>query len=104
MNIGIQQLIDKEREAESLIEEAVASKEEAKKRAIQDAELALGIIQTEHNRKIGEIEKESEAHLERLRKELREEYDSYSKLLESKDTSKTVQEIIKIITGESKGF
>lgn len=104
MAAGIQQLIDKEREAENMIKDATLNKEETRKKAAVDAEFALGIIQTEHDRKIEEMEKESEKRLEKLRRELKEEYESYAKLLEEKETAQTVEGIIRIITGKTKDF
>lgn len=104
MEASIQQLIEKEREAEGKIKTALVDKDEARKKATRDAELALSIIQAEHNEKIKEIESVSEAHVQRLREELQREYQSYADILQSKDISKTIEKIVGVVTGQSTTF
>ena len=87
MEINIQHLIDKEKEAEERIKLAVLDKESARRRATNDAELALNIIQSEHNKKIKKIREESEFYIRSLSKMLQEEYQSYADILEAKDIS-----------------
>ncbi|ELA41614.1 uncharacterized protein VICG_01362 [Vittaforma corneae ATCC 50505] len=102
MEANIQQLIDKEKEAEERIQAAVHDKEEAKRRAIHDAELALSIIQSEHDKKIKKIQEDSEIYLESLRKELNEEHEMYAGIFNSKDIAVAVSEISKIVSGEQR--
>lgn len=104
MEISIQQLIDKEREAEERIKAAVLNKEDARRRAVHDAELALSIIQSEHDRKIKKIEEDSETYLENLKKELSEEHQLYATILDAKDITHAVLEISRTVSGESKGL
>lgn len=102
MENGIQQLIDKEKEAEERIKTAILESENASKKAMQDAELILSAIQLENDKAIKNMKKDNEVYIEKIRKELKEEYHSYAKLINSKDLTTSVLEICDIISGKNK--
>lgn len=104
MEANIQQLIEREKEAEEKIKMAMISKEEARRRAEKDAELALGILQSEQDKKIKKIENKSKIKIRELNSELEEEYQRNMAFLASKDIVPIVEVIAKIICGESGNF
>ncbi|KAM0680075.1 hypothetical protein GINT2_001767 [Glugoides intestinalis] len=96
----IKQLIDREKEAEERIKIAQLEMEDVKKKAMQDAELVLNAIQLDYNKKIEKMENETREYLEQMKDSLEKDFNEHSSLINSKNTTVAIEEIIKIITGE----
>lgn len=98
----IKQLIDREKEAEERIKIAQLEMEDVKKKAMQDAELVLNAIQIDYNKKIEKMENESTEYLEELKNSLEKDLNEYSSLINSKNTTVAIEEIIKIVIGDDR--
>lgn len=101
MDNGIKTLIEKEKDAREQVERAILFKDDMRKKALEDADIAVSMILEDQAKIIENKMKEKNEYLNGVLKEKEAEFNKIEASMSQKDLNSLAEKLLKIITGEN---